>query len=211
MNFWIPPWLLMMLAAALVALGAAAHHVWQNQKERSRRRIPSHWPLTPRNIVNTEEARVWNWLTRAFYDHQIMIKLPVTRFTVPREMEKGMVWYRLLNGVYCTFTICTADGRVVGCVDVPGRNAIPRNTRLLKHSLLTQSELPYWVVRSSSLPTVTEIPASRSRAMPWPLTNGLGSTVPTTTSPMPASIRASAQGGVLPRWAHGSRLTYMVD
>jgi hypothetical protein len=159
MNFWIPPWLLIMLAPALVALGAAAHHVWQNQKERSRRRIPSHWPLTPRNIVNTEEARVWNWLTRAFYDHQIMIKLPVTRFTVPREMEKGMVWYRLLNGVYCTFTICTADGRVVGCVDVPGRNAIPRNTRLLKHSLLTQCELPYWVVRSSSLPTVTEIRA----------------------------------------------------
>ena len=120
---------------------------------------PKHWPLTPRAIVNSEEVRVWHWLSRAFYDHQIMIKLPVTRFTVPRDMEKGMVWYRLLNGVYCTFTVCRADGRVVGCIDVPGKNAMPRSTRLLKHSLLTQCELPYWVVRSSSLPTVSEIRA----------------------------------------------------
>jgi hypothetical protein len=30
---------------------------------------------------------------------------------------------------------------------------------MLKHSLLTQCGLPYWVVRSSSLPTVSEIRA----------------------------------------------------
>lgn len=150
---------MLLLALVLIALGAAAHHFWTARRERSRRRIPAHWPLDPRAIVNSEEARVWNWLARAFYDHQVMIKLPVTRFTVPRDRQKGMVWYRLLNGVYCTFTVCTQDGRVVGCIDVPGKNALPRSTRLLKHSLLTQCELPYWVVRSSSLPTVTEIRA----------------------------------------------------
>jgi hypothetical protein len=70
-----------------------------------------------------------------------------------------MHWYQLLGGVYCTFTICKSDGKVIGCLDVPGKNALPRSTRMLKHSLLTQCGLPYWVVRSSSLPTVAEIRA----------------------------------------------------
>jgi hypothetical protein len=70
-----------------------------------------------------------------------------------------MLWYRLLGSVYCTFTICKADGRVVGCVDVPGTAGLPRSARSLKHSLLTQCGLPYWVVRSGSLPTVAEIRA----------------------------------------------------
>jgi hypothetical protein len=86
-----------------------------------------------------------------------MIKMPVTRFTLPRQRQEGTDWYKLLGGVYCTFTICRADGRVVGCVDVPGSTGIPRSTRAVKHSLLSQCHLPYWVVRSNSLPTVAEI------------------------------------------------------
>lgn len=159
MNAWNNPWLLAVLVPVLLVLGAVLHRLWENRQARSRRRIPKHWPLSPRAITNSEEAKVWHWLARAFYDHHIMIKLPVTRFTLPRDKEQGMEWYRLLGGVYCTFTVCKADGRVVGCLDVPGRNALPRSTRLLKHSLLTQCGLPYWVVRSSSLPTVSEIRA----------------------------------------------------
>jgi len=157
MTGWNNLWLLVVLVPALFVLGAVLHHNWTSRKAQARRRIPKHWPLTGRPITNSEEARVWHWLARAFYDHHVMIKIPVTRFTLPREREEGMEWYRLLGGVYCTFTICKADGRVVGCIDVPGTNALPRSTRLLKHSLLTQCGLPYWVVRSSNLPTVTEI------------------------------------------------------
>ena len=168
--FWTSPWLMIALAPVLFALGAYAHRSWVAREEKKKKRIPKHWPLAPRAIVNSEETRVWHWLSRAFYDHQIMIKLPVTRFTVPRDTENGMVWYRLLNGVYCTFTICTPNGRVVGCIDVPGKNALPRSTRLLKHSLLTQCELPYWVVRSASLPTVSEIRSEFLGETPTPQT-----------------------------------------
>ncbi|MEX1168075.1 MAG: hypothetical protein WEK74_14645, partial [Hydrogenophaga sp.] len=159
MTNWNLLWLMAAAAPVLIALGAVAHRLWAARAERDRRRIPKHWPLTPRAVVNSEELRVWHWLSRAFYDQQIMIKLPVTRFTLPRDMEKGMAWYRLLNGVYCSFTVCTAEGRVIGCIDVLGQSAMPRSTRLLKHSLLTQCELPYWLVRSGSLPTVSEIRA----------------------------------------------------
>lgn len=159
MNFWPTPWLLAALIPALLVLGALLHRAWEARRTRRQRRMPKHWPLSTRSIANSEEARVWHWLARAFYDHHIMIKLPVTRFTLPRDMEQGMHWYRLLGGVYCTFTVCKADGRVVGCLDVPGRLPLPRSTRQLKHSLLTQCGLPYWVVRSDSLPTVAEIRA----------------------------------------------------
>lgn len=159
MNPWNNPWLLAILVPALLALGALLHRAWANNQARERRRIPKHWPLNTRALANSEEARVWHWLARAFYDHHVMIKLPVTRFTLPRDSEQGMHWYRLLGGVYCTFTICKADGKVIGCMDVTGKKALPRSTRMLKHSLLTQCGLPYWVVSSSSLPTVAEIRA----------------------------------------------------
>lgn len=157
MNSWTNPWLLAVLVPALLALGAFLRHVWDERKARAHRRIPKQWPLDSRAVANSEEILVWHWLARAFYDHHVLIKLPVTRFTMPRAKEEGMHWYRLLGGVYCTFSVCRSDGRVIGCIDVPGRTGIPRSTRQLKHSLLTQCGLPYWVVRSSSLPTVSEI------------------------------------------------------
>ncbi|WP_372657200.1 hypothetical protein [Hydrogenophaga sp.] len=156
-NNWNNPWLLAALIPALLGLGAMLHRYWAARLARAQRRIPKHWPLTSRALANSEEAKVWHWLARTFYDHHVMIKLPVTRFTLPRDREQGMHWYRLLGGVYCTFTICKADGRVIGCLDVPGSAGLPRSTRQLKHSLLTQCGLPYWVVRSNNLPTVAEI------------------------------------------------------
>jgi len=159
MNALTSPWLLAALAPALLVLGAMGYRAWEVRRARQRRRLPKHWPLSQRPLANSEEARVWHWLARAFYDHHVMIKLPVTRFTLPRDREQGMEWYKLLGSVYCTFTVCKSDGRVVGCVDVPGKVGIPRSTRSLKHSLLSQCGLPYWVVRSNSLPTVAEIRA----------------------------------------------------
>lgn len=157
MTVWTHPWLLAVLVPILLVLGALLHRTWEDRKARAQRKIPKHWPLDTRAVANSEELQIWSWLSRAFYDHHVMIKLPVTRFTLPREKSQGMEWYRLLAGVYCTFTICKTDGRVIGCVDVPGVAGIPRSTRQLKHSLLTQCGLPYWVVRSSTLPTVSEI------------------------------------------------------
>jgi hypothetical protein len=55
--------------------------------------------------------------------------------------------------------------------------------------------------------TATAIPAARSRASPCPATGGNGSTAPATTRATPARISASVQGGVRPRWQHGSSVT----
>ena len=119
--------------------------------------IPRRWPLSSRVLANSEERKVWHWLCGAFPDHHIMLKLPVTRFTLPRSKEQGLHWYHMLSGVYCTLTVCAPDGRVIGCVDVPGNNRISRSNRQLKQTLLSQCGIAYWVVASNNLPSLLEI------------------------------------------------------
>jgi hypothetical protein len=151
-------WILAGLALlAGLVLGVLAHAWWMMRLSRAKRRIPAHWPLTQRQIANSEERRVWRWLSRAFFDHHVMIKMPVTRFTLPRDKGEGAEWYELLSGAYCTFTIVDSEGRVLGCVDVPGNVGLSKSTRMLKQSLLDQCGIGYWVVTSSSLPSLTDI------------------------------------------------------
>jgi hypothetical protein len=86
-----------------------------------------------------------------------MIKLPVTRFTIPARQAEAEHWYGLLNRMYCTFTICNTDGRVMGCVDVPGSLGLSMSNQTLKHGLLDQCGIPYWVVEPDNLPHVKQI------------------------------------------------------
>jgi hypothetical protein len=156
----IPVWGIS-LAAALVGMlaGALLCIGWGRRAARMRRRIPQRWPLLARALANTEERKVWRWLSDAFSDHYVMLKTPVTRFTLPRNPNKehGLHWYQLLSGVYCTLTVCAADGRVLGCVDVPGGKPVSRRNRKLKQTLLPQCGMAYWVIDSSKLPTRAEI------------------------------------------------------
>ena len=130
---------------------------WTRRLAKQRRRIPKHWPLDPRRMASSAECRVWHWLNRVFFDHHVMIKIPVTRFTMPGSKENSAHWYQLLSGVYCTFTVCASDGRVVGCVDVLGPNGISRSNRQLKLTLLSQCGIAYCVVKPGNLPALAEI------------------------------------------------------
>jgi hypothetical protein len=139
------------------SVGAGLFYWWNKETARQRRRIPKEWPLKIRPLVNSSERRVWLWLAKIMFDQQILVKLPVTRFTAPSANEDAAHWYRLLNGVYCTFTVCNMDGRVIGCVDVQGPKGISMGNQTLKHSLLTQCGVRYWVVSPSNLPHLTQI------------------------------------------------------
>lgn len=138
-------------------LGVCFVYGLQNYRVKQRRRIPSLWPLQVRRLVNSRERKVWLWLTKVMFDQQVLIKLPVTRFTIPSEQSEAAHWYRLLNGVYCTFTVCSPDGTVIGCVDVPGASGLSLGNQTLKHSLLEQCDVRYWVVDPDNLPHLTQI------------------------------------------------------
>jgi hypothetical protein len=147
-----------MLASSV--LGAFVYAWWRQKKELAKRRIPRKWPLAVRSMVNSRERRAWRWLVRAFLDHHVMVKIPVTRFTMPQVREQGQHWFQILSGVYCTFTVCTVDGSVIGCVDVPSHQGFSLSNQTLKHTLLSQCNIRYWVIDPDKLPSTTEIRAA---------------------------------------------------
>jgi hypothetical protein len=126
-------------------------------------RMPSKWPLAARVLITNEEHEVLKWLRATFDDHLVMVKLPVLRFTVPLDKDKnggGARWQELLGGVYCTFTVCTSNGNVVGCVDVPGKRGMNKTSRDLKESLLSDCRIAYTTVRSTKLPKASAMRAA---------------------------------------------------
>lgn len=144
----------------MVGILLTAWHM--RRAERADLRIPSKWPLVARALVTPGEAEVWQWLRSTFHDHVVMIKTPVLRFTIPMEGErhKSREWLEVLNGVYTTFTVCTTDGTVVGCVDVPGTRGLPQSNREIKEALLSDCNISYTVLRGNALPKVAVMRAA---------------------------------------------------
>ena len=151
-------WLMTVLGVAAGGLlGALLHAWWLRRNASARLRLPAKWPLGARGLVTTSEHEVWKWLRSTFHDHVVMVKIPVQRFTIPLDRGHGQAhserWRELLNGVYTTFTVCTTDGKVVGCVDVPGKRGLSQDNFEFKETLLSDCGIPYTVVRGAQLPT----------------------------------------------------------
>ena len=154
MNIWTFFFLCLGLVLG-AALGVGFYMLRLKRQAEEKMRLPGKWPLTTRVLMTTEEYEVFKWLFVTFEDHLVMIKLPVLRFTVPLKKNEnggGARWQELLAGVYCTFTVCTPDGHVVGCVDVPGKRGLNKNNRQIKEALLSDCGIAYTVVRNASLP-----------------------------------------------------------
>lgn len=145
------------------AVGAGIYAWWSRSQANPKMRMPDKWPLTSRVLLTNEEFEVFKWLSSVFHDYLVMVKVPVLRFTVPISKDKnggGARWQELLGGVYCTFTVCTANGNVVGCVDVPARRGLNKINRDLKESLLSDCRIAYTVARSVKLPNASAMRAA---------------------------------------------------
>lgn len=151
---------LLLAALVVAALGLGALFLARLGRRSPSRRLPQQWPLQPRRLASSAERRVWRWLRAAFPDHQVMVKLPVTRFTMPLQADKGQEWFEVLRGAYCTFTVCDDHGQVIGGVDVMDGHGPSRANRHLKQSLLAQCGIGYWVVASDSLPEPQRVRAA---------------------------------------------------
>ena len=156
-----------LLAGAALGVGFYMWHL--KRQANAKMHWPSKWPLTSRMLMTNEEYEVFKWLTSIFIGHLVMVKLPVLRFTVPVSKDKnggGARWQELLNGVYCTLTVCTANGNVLGCVDVPGKRGLNKSNRQLKETLLSDCRIAYTVVSSAKLPEASAMRAAFLGEMP---------------------------------------------
>ena len=157
-------WLTMGLAlVAGILLGAGLYRGWLHTRREPDPLVPEKWPLMTRSLLTSEQQAVLKWLTTTFHDHLVMVKVPVLRFTVPvHQKQEGISprWQELLGGVYCTYTVCTPQGKVVGCVDIPGKRGLPQATRALKEKLLSDCGLAYTVVLVNDLPKSTVMRAA---------------------------------------------------
>lgn len=140
-----------------LGLGAGVLFLYQRRQTRIQRRIPRDWPLAVRPLVNNREKLVWVWLAKVMFDQQILVKLPVTRFTAPKSGTDAAHWYHLLNGVYCSFTVCSTEGQIIGCIDVPGPQGLSMSNQALKHNLLSHCGIHYLVVDPANLPHLIQI------------------------------------------------------
>lgn len=150
-------WLTGTVAVAGILLGYILCVARNQRAAKKRKRIPVVWPLGPRPLANSAERQAWNWLANVFPEHAIMVKLPITRFTIPKPQERSEHWYSLLSGVYCTLSVCTADSRVIGCVDIPGAAGLSPSNQRLKQTLLSQCGVAYRVIELAKLPSPAEI------------------------------------------------------
>lgn len=152
-------WLTLATLAFVVSLaaGAVLHALWVRRLARGRKRAPTIWPLIKRVIINSEERKTWRWLELAFIDCSVMIKMPVTRFSSPNSKKEGVYWFELLSSLYCTFTVVRADGRVMGCVDLPPRTGKLNRSHRMKAAVLRQCGIPYIVLQQGVQPTIEQI------------------------------------------------------
>lgn len=147
------PWLgvgVLLAAAALAALWLQRRHAARQRQ--ARRRAPQPVAVQARPMLGRAELQIWHWLRQVFPEHAVMVKLPVTRFSTPRDAAAAEGLFAMLGGLYCTFTLCDRQGRAIGCVDVVGARKLSRGNRQLKQTLLSQCQVGYWVMTADTLP-----------------------------------------------------------
>lgn len=92
--------LLMVVMLAGAGLGAIFYRVSAARSATNQRRIQEQWQLRARPLFTSKERTVWHWLERVFFDHHVMVKIPVIRFLLPRSGSHGQHAHELLKCVY---------------------------------------------------------------------------------------------------------------
>lgn len=145
----------------VLGIGVIGALLWTWRARRNllvRQSIPANWPMRHRQPVNAQEREVWEWLCATFPAHRVSLKMPVTRFTQPLRPAQGPGLYKMLGGVYCTFTVCSPDdGHVMGCADVAGTPAATGKSRSLKQAVLTRCGIAYALLEPDDLPSAAAI------------------------------------------------------
>lgn len=145
----------LMLSAAVA--GLLLYRWRQRQMALRSMRAPSQWPIMARELVTPDEHVVWQWLCDVFADYAVMLKIPLLRYIALSTPADSAVWHKRLSGVYCTFTVCNAEGTVIGCVDYVEADGSDHAHCYLKESILGKCGIPYVMAGPRQLPAAEKL------------------------------------------------------
>jgi hypothetical protein len=135
-----------------LGLGAALYERWLSHVISSRRKTAQRHPLRRVSLSSKDELQVWRWLEEVFPDQHVLLKIPLTSFTEPNNVEGDAHWQALLGSVNFACAVCNDDGMVLGCVDVLGRGELLNRRHAFKRELLGRAGIAYWIVENRTRP-----------------------------------------------------------
>lgn len=140
------------LAAMLgIFVGIVGYRGYLDFSTRQAQKLPDHAAPKLKSLFNELDQAAWLWLQQVFPEHKILLKIPLLRFLSGGSVDlQSLVQFK---GIYCTFTVCSAQGRVVGCIDVAGARPIHVNRRDFKKKLFEKFGLAYTVLAVDELPS----------------------------------------------------------
>ena len=115
--------------------------------------------MMPRTLLRSSAERsAWLWLRHdVFPKHNVLPKMPFTRFTLLRDPALSRKWFEVLSTVYCTFTICSDAGLAIGCIDLLPPGEETRGAVGFKRRLLEQCGMHYRVITVGQLPDAHQL------------------------------------------------------
>ena len=135
-----------------LGLGAVAYERWLSRVIASRKKLAREHPLRRIALSNKDELQVWRWLEEVFPDQHILLRVPLTSFTEPNNLEGDAHWQALLGSVSFACVVCNAQGMVLGCVDVLDRGEPLNRKHAFKRELLGRASIAYWIVENRTRP-----------------------------------------------------------
>ena len=144
---------LKILGVALLAfvLGYWIYRRGQARKQANETKFPDHWELRLRPLFSDVDRSVWLWLKQVFPEYEVLVKVPVVRFLSGSSSDLETLVQ--IKDIYCTFTLCSPSGRVIGCIDVPGVKGLKASRRDFKKHFFSSMALTYAVLGADDLPT----------------------------------------------------------
>ena len=143
------------LAPFAIALGYFMYRRGQARKQANETQFPDHFELRQRPLFSAVDRSVWIWLKQVFPEYEVLIKVPVVRFLSGTSGDLETLVQ--IKDIYCSFTLCSPSGRVIGCIDVPGVKGLKASRRDFKKNFFEGIGLPYTVLGPHDLPTLESL------------------------------------------------------
>lgn len=135
-----------------LGLGAVAYERWIGHVISARKKVAREHPLRRISLSSKDELQVWRWLEEVFPDQHVLLRMPLTSFTEPNNLEGDAHWQALLGSVNFACAVCNDNGMVLGCVDVLGRGELLNRKHAFKRELLGRAGIAYWIVENRTRP-----------------------------------------------------------